>query len=381
MDLALVGFGLMTSHGLSHVFSIAAVSYRLRRKRPKVKTGLQMPSVALLRPVCGLENFLEDSLRTSFTLSYRKLELIFCIDDEDDPAIPLVRRLITENPQSNARLLLGRDRIGANPKINNLVKGYRAATSDFVILSDSNAVLPTDFVETLLATFGPDIGVVSTAASMTKPESFSAELECAFINTLQTRWMLLADSCSFGFAQGRTLMFRKATLDGVGGLVALTTEAADELAATRAMRGIGLRSKLAPEPIGQAIGRRKFAAIWRRQLRWARLRRAGLPIVYPMEIFIGAFVPFLCATSLVVAGRMHVGGLLAYMAAWYGLEYAFTRAGRFAFTPRMPLAWFARDMLLPVLWVSGLLGNSFMWRGKPLNVATTTDAPPPAAPG
>jgi ceramide glucosyltransferase len=381
MDIALLGFGLMTSHGLSHVISIAAVSYRLRRKRPKVKANVQMPSVALLRPVCGLENFLEEALRTSFALSYRKLELIFCIDDEDDSAIPLVRRLIAEHPRVNAKLLLGRDRIGANPKINNLVKGYRAATSDFVILSDSNALLPTDFVETLLATFGPDIGVVSTAASMTRPANFSAELECAFINTLQTRWMLLADTGGFGFAQGRTLMFRKAQLDAVGGLVALTTEAADELAATRAMRGIGLRAKLAPQPVGQAIGRRRFAAVWRRQLRWARLRRAGLPIVYPMEIFIGAFVPFLCATLLVVVGRMPVWGLLAYIAAWYGLEYLFTRAGRFAFTPRMPLAWFSRDMLLPVLWISGLLGNSFTWRGKPLNVATTTDGPPPAAPG
>ncbi|MCW5714711.1 MAG: glycosyltransferase [Bauldia sp.] len=381
MDLALWGFGLMTSHGLSHVVSVAAVGYRLRRQRPKIKAGVQTPSVTLLRPVCGLENFLEDALRTSFTLSYRRLELIFCIDDEDDKAIPLVRSLIAEYPQVNARLLVGRDRIGANPKINNLVKGYRASTSDFVILSDSNALLPIDFVETLLGCFGPKVGIVSTAASMTRPENFPAELECAFINTLQDRWMLLADMGGFGFAHGKTMMFRRAQLDEAGGLAALTTEAADELAATRAMRRMGLGVKLAPEPVRQAIGRRRFATVWRRQLRWARLRRAGVPIVYPMEIFIGAFVPFACALGVVLAGRMPAWGLLAYVATWYGLEYAFARAGRFPSTPRMPLAWFVRDMLLPVLFVGGITGNSFEWRGKPLTAATSTDHHPPAPQG
>jgi ceramide glucosyltransferase len=377
MDLALWGFGLMTSHGISHVVSVAAVSYRFRRRRPKIKAGVQTPSVALLRPVCGLEDFLEDALRTSFTLSYRRIELVFCIEDAEDAAIPLVRRLIAEHPKVNARLLVGRDRIGANPKVNNLVKGYREATADFVILSDSNALLPVDFVETLLGCFGPKTGIVSTAASMTRPENFPAEIECAFINSVQDRWMLLADMGGLGYAHGKTMMFRRAELDAAGGLAALTTEAADELAATRAMRKLGLGVKLAPEPVRQAIGRRSFATVWRRQLRWARLRRAGVPIAYGMEIFIGAFVPFACALGVVLAGRMPAWGLLAYVAAWYGLEYAFTRAGRFPFTPRMPLAWFARDMLLPVLFVGGLTGKSFEWRGKPLTAASTRDAPPP----
>lgn len=375
MDLALWGFGLMASHGVSHVLSIAAVGYRLCRRRPKIKAGVQSPSVALLRPVCGLENFLEDALRTSFTLSYPRLELIFCAEEENDAAVPLVRRLIAEYPHVNARLLIGRDHIGANPKVNNLAKGYRAATSDFVILSDSNALLPRDFIETLLGCFGPRIGIVSTAASMIRPENFAAELECAFINTLQDRWMLLADVFGFGYAHGKTMMFRKAELDAAGGLDALTTEAADELAATRAMQKRGLRVKLAPQPVRQAIGRRRFSTVWRRQLRWARLRRAGVPIAYAMEIFIGAFVPFACALGVVLAGRMPLWGLLAYVAAWYGLEYAFARAGRFPVTPRMPLAWFTRDMLLPILFVGGITGNKFEWRGKPLSAASEGQKP------
>ncbi len=376
MDLVLVGFGLMASHGVSHVASTIAVALRLRA-RPEPKPLADYPPVTLLRPVCGLENFIEESLRTSFTLTYPKLEVIFCVDEESDPVVPLVRRLIAEYPAMDARLLVGRDRIGANPKLNNLVKGWKAARSDWIIMSDSNALLPPDFIQTLLVRWRPNTGVVSTAASVTRPESFAAEIECAFVNSLQGRWMMLADMAGFGFAQGRTLMWRREILEQAGGLRALTTEAADELAATRIVRKLGLRARLARLPLPQAIGRRRFREVWRRQVRWARLRRAGFPLLYPAEIFLGAAVPFACALGVTLAGRMPAIGLVAYVAAWYGLEAMLVVAGRFPISVRMPLAWLARDALLPVIWVVGWVGNRFEWRGTAMDAAAPTDGTPP----
>jgi ceramide glucosyltransferase len=138
-----------------------------------------------LRPLRGLENHLEEALTTSFRLTYPKLELIFCVEDETDPVVPLVRRLIAEHPAVDARLLVGRDRLGGNPKVDNLTKGWRAASADWIIMSDSNALLPADFVESLMSRWRSDTGLVSTAAYVTRPEGFAAEIECAFVNTFQ----------------------------------------------------------------------------------------------------------------------------------------------------------------------------------------------------
>src|SRR5260370_41670858 len=41
--------------------------------------SVAVPAVSIVRPVCGLDNFLEETLRTSFELEYPTYELIFCI--------------------------------------------------------------------------------------------------------------------------------------------------------------------------------------------------------------------------------------------------------------------------------------------------------------
>lgn len=374
---ALIAFGLMTSHGVSHVASIAAVAVRLRRKGRMDLRPDQLPPVTLLRPVRGLENFIEESLRTSFALTYPKLELIFCVDDADDPIVPLLDRLIAEHPNVNARRLVGRDRISANPKLNNLVKGWNAATSDWILMSDSNALLPPDFIEMLMASWRPGTGVLSTAATVTQPANFAAELECAFVNTVQAKWMLVADLAGTGFAQGRTLLWQRHTLEKLGGLAVLGREAAEDVASTKALRGTGLKPRLARHPLPQAIGRRRFRDVWKRQVRWARLRRSGFPLIYPAEIFMGAAVPFTCALAVTIAGVLPVWGLAAYVAAWYCLEALLARAGGMPLTPRMPLAWLVRDFLLPVVWIAGLIGNSFEWRGNAMSANTTAEGPPP----
>ena len=59
-------------------------------------TGI--PGVSLVRPVCGLENHIEDTLRSAFDLDYPRYEIIFCAAAASDSALPLVRRLIADHP-------------------------------------------------------------------------------------------------------------------------------------------------------------------------------------------------------------------------------------------------------------------------------------------
>jgi len=60
--------------------------------------ALGIPGVSLVRPVCGLENHIEDTLRSAFDLDYPRYEIIFCAAAANDSALPLVRRLIADHP-------------------------------------------------------------------------------------------------------------------------------------------------------------------------------------------------------------------------------------------------------------------------------------------
>jgi len=79
-----------------------------------------------------MENFITETLRTTFRLDYPCYEILFCVADANDAVVPIVRGLIAEHPHVEARLLIGRSDISANPKLNNLVKGcYAARTAGF----------------------------------------------------------------------------------------------------------------------------------------------------------------------------------------------------------------------------------------------------------
>ena len=46
------------------------------------------PKVTILRPVCGLENNLKETLNSTFLLDYPDYEIVFCVAHAADPVVP-----------------------------------------------------------------------------------------------------------------------------------------------------------------------------------------------------------------------------------------------------------------------------------------------------
>src|SRR5262249_56777261 len=115
---------------------------RLYRKTVQQRPGTHYPMVSLIRPLCGLDNYAADTLRSSFDLDYPCYEILFCVAAANDPVLPLVKGLMAAHPNIAARLLIGDDRVSANPKLNNVIKGWRAASHPWIIIADSNVLMP-----------------------------------------------------------------------------------------------------------------------------------------------------------------------------------------------------------------------------------------------
>ena len=187
---------------LLHTVSIIFTIIRCR-PRPALAPPRDAPPVTIVRPVCGLDNFVEETLRTSFELDYPEYELIFCVASERDPVVPVVRDATSatfDRPHRRTsgryrrKLLVGDDRISTNPKLNNCVKGWRAAAHPFVAIADSNVLMPRDYIQRLLAAWRPDTGLVCSPPQGCRPIGLWANLECAFLNSYQARAQYFADT-------------------------------------------------------------------------------------------------------------------------------------------------------------------------------------------
>jgi len=96
-----------------------------------------------------------------------------------------------------------KERISANPKLNNCFKGWNAAAHDWIVLADSNVLMPPDYLTRLWNAWRhDDTGLVCSPPSGSQPDGFWAGVECAFLNTYEARWQYGADTLGLGFAQG-----------------------------------------------------------------------------------------------------------------------------------------------------------------------------------
>ena len=327
-------------------------------------------SVTIVQPLCGVETFSRETLRSIFALDYPTYEIIFCLASDDDPITPLVQNAIAANPGRPARLLVGDDRISANPKLNNVVKGWKAARYDWVIMADSNVLMPVDYIQRLLARWRPDTGIVCAPPIGSRPESFGAEIECAFLNTYQARWQYAGKSCGYGFAQGKTMLWRRETLEAGGSIEALGAEIAEDAAATKLIRAQGLNAHLVDRPFQQPLGRRRLRDVWSRQLRWARLRRATFPFFFAPEILTTSLFTLRRRRGRRSRLRRWIRSSASPLMAlfWYGAEAFLAFAAGWPLSWRSPAAWLVRDALLPFLWARGWSGRNVVWRGNAMDV-------------
>ncbi|WP_442756197.1 ceramide glucosyltransferase [Methylocystis sp. JAN1] len=377
MTLAYVCAGWCAFILVMNFASMWLMGRKCRARERNLPVPDDAPWVSIVRPLRGIETFSEETLRATFELDYPHYEIIFCVQSTHDPIIPLVERVIADYPGHDARLLVGDDYVSANPKLNNCVKGWEAARYEYVILADSNALPPRDYVQTMLAAFEPDTAMTVSMPIGSRTEGFWALVECAILNTFQARWQYGAEAIGAGFAQGKNMMWRREVLDRAGGIRALGCEIAEDAASTKIIRAQGMTVRLVDMPFEQPLGARTAHEVYSRHVRWARLRRVTFPAHYAPEFMNGSFV----AVVLGAYAALEFGGdagaaLLAATAVMFALHLGEIRLARvcgFALDWRMPFALITRDLMLPVMFVDALLFDDFVWHGNAMTVREVED--------
>jgi ceramide glucosyltransferase len=317
-----------------------------------------------VRPLCGLEPFSADTLEASFTIDWPEYEVLFCVADANDPIIGLAQAAIARHPDVPSRLLIGAERVSTNPKLNNMASGWRAARYDIIVFTDANLLVGRDYLHRLMASWRKGAGMVTAPAFGDRPQGFWADVECAMLNAYQVRIQYAVDTLGSGFAQGKSLMFRRRDLE-CGGFEELASEPAEDAAATKMMHARNASLAVAGPPYAQLLGRKTFRQVWNRHLRWARLRRASFPALFAPEIFSGILPPLAALVFIAVElGWSPWLAGLGLVCVWYIPEFLLSRIAGW------PLSWTSlpavilRDAMLPALYCSAFSGSSVAWNGN-----------------
>ena len=364
----LVAAGFLAVHLASMVLALWHM-----RGRADARVVALTDRIVLLRPVAGSDPFDAETLGSSFRQDWPDYEIIFCAPSDTDASVPLVRQLIADHPHIRARLLTGQEKITGNPKLDNLWKGWGASDAPWVCMSDSNLLLPPDYLRTLAGRWRANTGLVTSPACGQRPEGLPARIEAAFLNSNQGRLQLAAGAMNRGYAQGKTLFWNRAMLEATGGLLPLGRWLAEDVASTKLVRAQGKKVRLAPRLFTQPIGRKTFRQVWDRQLRWSRVRRDGFPTTFPAEILNGAFLPVL---FLAVSGNWL--WIVPFLMAWFGAEWLLCRLAGWPSAPADVLAMVIRDAMMPVILVTTFASRQINWRGHDMQSAGLSHAVPEA---
>lgn len=106
------------------------------------------PNVSIIVPVKGLDQGALANFRSLCNQAYvQPYELIFALESESEPAVPVIQALIQENSDQSIRLVLSNPLgLTAVGKLKNLIAGYRASRHEVIVLIDSDVHVESDIL-------------------------------------------------------------------------------------------------------------------------------------------------------------------------------------------------------------------------------------------
>lgn len=339
----------------------ASIVHPTRRRKAG---GGECPPLTAIIPVKALHTDFVGAQRSLFLQDYPGLEIIIAAREDDSPAISAAERIRQEFPGVASRLVRSHCDRAVSPKLNTLWPAIGQAQNDLILTKDSNICLGPGELTDLVRHLGSDTGLVSTISIATDPGSFAAWIEASNINCYHARVLMLADAAGLGFGLGKIMLFRRSDLARAGGFERLAWALGEDMALAQAIGSLGLRTVLTSRVSHQTLGARSFVEFWLRQLRWMVVWRVQLPAAFLGDLLGSAFPTAAAGAAAAPLLGLSPGQVaIATIGAWFALEAALCAAKGWPLSLWSPLAFLAREIVTPVLWLRACSTRDVSWAG------------------
>jgi ceramide glucosyltransferase len=355
---------LMAAAPLVYYVLAALAALRFFRRERARELPNYSPPVSVLKPVRGRDFGSYENFASFCRLDYPEYEILFAVNDERDPAVPVIERVITDFPQRNIRLLVGAEELGANRKVNKLARLAREATNEVVVLTDGDVRVGPNFLREVVAPLvDENTGAVTSFYRAMADRNLWAELEAVgassdfFAGVLMAGW---TEGIHFGL--GASIATTKKWISKMGGFETIAGTLADDYEFGNRINKAGGTVRLSREAVWTMYPAQTLQGFWRHQLRWARTIRICRPWSFA-GLLLTQGLPWALLVALVAPARwVAISYVLAYailrfMMAWtvgvWGVQDEVLRKKIWL----VPI----RDALYFVIWLASFASNRIRW--------------------
>jgi len=324
------------------------------------------PPVSLLKPVRGLDFGSYENFASFCRLDYPAYEIVFAVNDEEDPAVPVIQRIIADFPQRGIRLLLGAEQLGTNRKVNKLARLTREAQHDVLVLTDGDVRVGPNYLREVVAPLANRMtGAVTSFYRAIAERNLWAEIEAVgsssdfFAGVLMAGW-----TEGIRFALGASIATTKEWLSKMGGFEAIADTLADDYELGYRIAKAGGAVILSHEPVWTMYPAQSFRGFWNHQVRWARTIRLCRPLSYIGLLFTQG-LPWVLLAALVAPAAWIAGAyLFAYLILRFAMAWTVGIWGVRDEGLRRKL-WLVplRDAIHFIVWLASFGSNHLQWDG------------------
>ena len=331
------------------------------------------PPVSILKPIRGLDRETYENYASFCRQDYPEFEILFCVTDETDPAVPVIRQIISDFPGRSIRLLVGAEPLGASDKVNKLCRMAHDARHEIVIVTDSDVRVEAGFLRAVVAPFrDAKVGGVTCLYRGLTDGSFPANLEALgnstdFAPGVLVAWML--GGGKLDFMLGAVMATTKTHLSEIGGFESLVDFFCDDYELGNRLAARGYRVELSRFPVDIVYPRERLGEAFRHQLRWNLSIRYSRPWGHFGLIFTQVFVWSLAALLLTSSWWGEVGFAVAYVLLRREMALSAGARGMKDKLVRNKMWMLAtRDLFAFVVWAASFFPQRIHWRGRKFRV-------------
>jgi len=338
------------------------------------------PPVSILKPIRGLDRETYENYLSFCRQDYPEFEILFCVTDDQDAAIPVIEQIIRDFPQRSIRLLIGSEPLGVSDKVNKLCRMAREASHHMLVVSDSDVRVEPDFLRTVIAPFqNSKVGGVTCLYRGITDGSFAADIEAIgnsadFAPGVLVAW-LLGD---IDFMLGAVMATSKKHLAEIGGFESLVDYFCDDYELGNRIAARGHRIEISRLPVSIVYPRQTLVEAFRHQLRWNLSIRYSRPWGHFGLIF-SQGLPWALLGATIARFR---SGAIAYLVAYFVVRtfMAIAVGGQelgdllvMRKTWMLPL----RDAFAFVVWLASFFPQRIHWRNQEFYVRDKRLVPAP----
>lgn len=374
LDPGLVAFAAAAAGLVAVALQTALVRRHLAGPPPAGPRG-PAPAISILKPLCGVDDGLEENLASFAALDHPRFEVVLGVASPEDPAWPVALAAARRWPD-RFRAVLQRGAPGLNPKVNQLVTLAREARHDVLVVSDSNVRVDRGYLLEIAALLeDPAVGLVTHPIAGVCERTLGSLFDHLHLAGSITPGVVAAKRLTGrDIVVGKSMALRRADLAAMGGFEAVKDVLAEDYVMGRMVSAvIGKRVAVARRPIQNVSERRTLGAFAGRYRRWGVLQRQGAGAVpYAAmgllnPVLLG--VVGLAATPSATTAAL-LAGICVTKAALDGAAARALRPG--GFRPRQLALIPAKDLLYGAMWAVALVRADVAWRGTRIRVGRGT---------